>query len=491
MPHLHDEKASDNDDASRASECSKSVHSAGEELSAREAAESAASKLLSLAALAEVHGKATADDSEKGGAPDAASNQEAHPPPPSPSLAMRRPSYENGRPPMTPGMSNRWGMVGHPAAHFPPGYYRPGAMHPMYTSPMMAAAGRSPSSGGSPDEALSRGSAGGGFPMWSAAPPRPPYHPHMHRGAPSQLPPAFRGHMPPSFMTRQSSSTSNDDESSVASARRAAPKRAAMGPAAKSILKKPRLETSPAATDSDAGKIVDDATGEDKQAHEASVDSVVVEKGSIASEDAATKKQRIISPASSNDSPKSEDEDQVAVGGEGALSPNHRTLSYDSSSMGSPNHPYSAPPFRMGHPHPAAHGLHPSAHHPGRPYMPPSPVYHHHGMRPFPVAGVRPGMYPPPRNMSARGRPRYPGMSPFYARARINATPSPAPSAPEQQRDESTLDKSPSLTRSASPATAIKRQSPTLRSLEGLSDASGTSTRCIPLAPPVSSKFRR
>ena len=480
MPHLHDEKSSDNDDTSRASEGSKSLHS-GEDLTARKAAESAASKLLSLAALAEVHGKANAEDPAKEDSGKNSASPEAKPNSLSPSLAMRRPSYEDGRPPMAP-----WGMAGHypSTAHYPPGYYRPPPMHhPMYGSPgstgEAVSVGRSPSPGGSP------GSAGCGFPVWAAAPPRPPYHPHMHRGAPSQLPPAFRGHMPPSFMTRRTSSVSIGDESSVTSgSKRAAPT------VAKSILKKSKVEASASTASSEAGSITvagdkgtDVASDKSEQINESNVNSVVVDKGSVTSTDAATKKQMIISPASSNEALKSEEEDN---GGERALSPQQPNLSYDSGSVGSPNNPHAARPYRMGHHLPTAHGRHA-----GHPYMPPSPVYHHPGMHAYPMAGGAPGMYSPPRNMSARGRPRYPGMAPFYSR---NATPSPAPSTPEQQqqlRDGRTFDKAPQLTTSAvSPVNSTKRQSP-IRSLEGLSDVSGNSSRCIPLASPGTTQCRR
>jgi len=488
MPHLHnDENADNNDDASSSSESPSSckVNEADAGNSPCKEQMSAANKLLSLAALAEVHGNAIADDVIKEENSNNSTSREAHSSSPSPTLATRRPSYEeerrHGRPPMPPGM---WGMPGHPAARYSLGYYHPPAfMHnPMYHSPLMAVrpGHRNSEPGDNLDHAARQVGEGPGYPMWAAAPPRPPYYPCMH---PSQLPPVFRGHMPPAFLSRQSSAASaNAEENATSGTKRSVPKRVSLGSTSnKSISKKPRIETSssiPASKVNDSRLTMVEATGEDKNANrnrlneenqtrEVTFESVT-KKGSIPSQDASTEKQMIISPASSNECPKGEEDK-----GERALSPSQRNTSYESVS------PRDSP-YMQAYPSPGLAG---------------PDVYHRRAL-PFARTGGHPGTYyPATPNMSARGRSRYAGMAPYHVgRSRMTATPSPAPSSPaEQQTGGCNVEaKAPETATSSAGADAPKKRPPVVRSSSDiLRNPSQATPRCIPLGPNVISKHWR
>lgn len=517
MPHLHDEKMVDADNAPGASVCSKSVESGAETVCP--VAENAANSLLSLAALAEQHGKSSAppqkDETE------ALQQVGADAPSISPSLSVaERPSFEEQRhnPPLSPGMGPRWGVVSqHSRFH---GYVRQAAMPRMYPSPLGGPHPGSPMAE-HPVQYMRRGSRGG-FPMWTASP-RPPYHPPpIHGACPSPLPSSFRGPVVQQYMNRQSSS--NDDESCGSSGGRgAAVKRVSLGYPTKSILKKPRVETPLAATSSEGSsspgeegdtvettrlltrfglsKTVSTSTdggtcsedGEEAQT-KTTIDSVVVGKSAIPAEDAGVGRQRIISPASSNEYPKTDHHDEFAFGREGILTPEQRSRIFSHESP--PGYYRSVPPFRMRPPHPPVQGMHCGPHRPGGPFMaPPVPMYAHHSMRPFPPrampAGSGPGMYPA-RNMSARGRPGFAAMPLFYARTRMDAPPTPTPASPRQVRGEITVDKAPQPPLSASTlASGTTGPSVTAGALEALNDVSGSVKRCVPLTPPVPSKYWR
>lgn len=545
MPHLHDEDSNADDTSQSAASCE----------AVCPAAESAANKLLSLAAMAEEHGKSSAAElptkkttDSAAEAAELAQKEDAEPPQlvegHTPPHALARqvgrhpPPYaledSQGRLlPPSPGMGPRWGgpLGHHPRFH---GFVRP--MHRVYPGgPMGGAAAGSPVAEhpvrymhGPPSARGGRG----GFPMWTAASPRPPYRP-----PPSPLPPAFRSPVQQTYMSRQFSQTSNDDDCSVSSGRGGpGPKRPAVGYPTKSILKKPRVDTPTTASSSDASSTpsAGEATKEADQSNYAtlattvsasfstvgnsdnaddaqptsktSVESVVVEKASFSSEDGVPKKQRIISPASSNEYQKSDHDEEYVYTHEGSLSPEtrHRIMSHEAAAaaaaVGSPGPHYRlAPPFRMGRHLPPVQGMHCGP--PRRSYMPPGPMYvHHPGMRPFPplaVAGHPPGMYPP-RNMSSRGRPGFAGMPPFYARGRMEASPSPSSVTPEQQprQPKHVLDsKPPQPPVSASPVPSIiqRRQSGTPVSAGGVEaiggEIPGSANRCIPLTPPVPSKY--
>ena len=539
MPHLHDDKnSSDNDDASRGSECSKTDTGSGpvapskteDALSLDKAAEdSATCKLLSLAALAEEHGKAHGETQEKNAKMAVHSEQTKEDPPSSPAPGKSQPPSEEEQPqlpPLAPSVHQRWGMMSHPPRYHPPphAFFRHGGpMRPMYPLPGMG--GPPPRGTASPGaiDHLRRGYP----PIWTASgavPPRPPYHPHnMRGGTPSPLPSAFRGSP---YTTHQS--PSNDDDNSVAStSKRPAAKRVSLGNAPKSILKKQRLEAS-SSQDSEAAASTDDADtqiskkGSDDTSDEATkpdagmkgsgrstIDSVVVKKDTLSSEHAASKKQRIISPASSNESPRTDQDDGYTYTTEGSLSPQHHYPGYSEMPTVSPNHPYhphyhhGETPFPMRGPHhPAMHGvMYPGAHHrgDGRSYMPPSPLYLHH-RHPFPPGIVPGGMYPPhDRNMSARGRAPFGGMPAFFAaRGRMDPASPPNAETSDADEEEHLLEKS--RQRGATCTSPVLSGGPktlnslsTVRSLmhaaETLSDIPGSANRCIPLKPPIPSKY--
>lgn len=517
MPHLHDEDKANTDDASQVSACPKSVDSGS--VPVCPVAESAANKLLSLAAMAEDHAKRNAEPPQK--ETEAPQQVEGHCPSPSVIHLVSRPPpfVEDSRqqlPPPSPGMGPRWGVVSHhPRFH---GF----VMNRMYPGPMSGpAAGGSPvTMAGHPMRHMRRGGGRGGFPVWTVSP-RPPYRPPPHhKGSPSPLLPSFRS---PFIMTRQSSS--NDDDSSASSGRGGGSKRPSVGYPTKSILKKPRVETPTTASSSETSSDPSEedaannvasressnyptlsktvSTGTDCGASsidifdvqtKTTIESVVVEKSSLSSKDDVVKRQRIISPASSNEYQKSDHDEKFAHCQEGSLSPEQRSrrMSQENAAA-SPRLHYQPPPVHKGRPpHPPVQGIQCGPH---RLYMPPGPMYPHRGVRPFPqltmpaVAG--PGMYPP-RSMSSRGRPAFVAMQPFYTRARMDASPSPSTISPEQRRpNHHALDKNPQPRVPTSPVTSTipPRRGVAMNALNTPGDASGSANRCIPLTPPVPSKY--
>ena len=236
MPHLHDEEKPDNDEASHVSSGSKSAESGSKGICP--ATESAAKELLSLATLAEKHAKSNAsaqqpsqsDDADSVGRAGLLTSGDAHPS----SEAHFFAEESRHLPPRSPGMGPRWGVV---AGHHPPprfhGFARHGVMPRMYPGPMGG-----PAVGGPMGEHPPYIRRAGGYPMWSTSP-RPPYH--RVPGSPSPLPHSFRGAVPP-HMARQCSA--NDDDSSVSSGT----KRSNASYPAKSILKKPRVESTAASS---------------------------------------------------------------------------------------------------------------------------------------------------------------------------------------------------------------------------------------------------
>jgi hypothetical protein len=521
MPHLHDEKKADNDDASHVSECSKSV---GERSCTSAAAESAANKLLSLAQMAEEHSKVNTDPgkSKEGGDESVDATANRHPTSPSPNT-MRPPFDTCRQATLRPGMGPRWGMVGVPP-HIPRdmgplggamhGFFGQGAMRPMYPpgAPMKAT-----SPDASPGGFIRRGGRGG-FPMWTT-PPRPPYHPHAQGRSP--LPTAYRGPVSPPYMNHSSPSY---EEEQNANGKRSPPKRVSME-RGKSILKKPKRESSPTA------EVAVKSVAEEKQGltkktasddvspqpsiacsstggaakNEATIESVVVDKSSLSSDDLATKKQRIISPASSNECPKSVEDDEETYGGNDGLSPQqqNRNPIGPVSSRSPTHHPHRGAPFRMGHLHPVGPGIHPNARRPGGQFLQQPPLYPpHHGMRPYPVGmhGMgAPAMFPLPhhRSMSARGRPGFPpAMPPFFARARMEATPSPTQQASQRPSSSPGVAEKDQPTQSI-PASPVGNgstcQSPVKSTLnmEPVGDGTMNTKRCIPLNPPIPSKYFR
>jgi hypothetical protein len=224
--------------------------------------------------------------------------------------------------------------------------------------------------------------------------------------------------------------------------------------------------------------------------------SIVVKKSAISVEDAIVKRQRIISPAPSNEYPKGDIDDEFAFHRDGHRSPEHRGRIFSHEAPVGPPGRYYHPglPFRMGRPNPAVQGMHCGPHHPGGHFMSPVAMYSHHGMRPHPPINMPalsgPGMYPP-RNMSARGRPGFAAMPPLYARPRVPPTP---PSAsPERTRlNIATAEKLPQAHLSSPPVTcSLSSTSTSSSATEPLSDGSGNTNRCIPLNPPVPSKYWR
>ncbi|CAB9522743.1 expressed unknown protein [Seminavis robusta] len=377
MPHLHGNEATDSDTVSSVSACSKNINADQDDAECPvKAAESAANRLLSLAALAEEHGKcnvvvdvpaATRDETKEG-----STVVDAAPASPPAVPPMHQHQHEEGRevPPAAPGMSPHWAMVGGHPPRFT-GFFRQPGIHSVYAQGMAGApSGVSPIPPEHSPRFMRRGAPRGGFPMWAGPPPpRPPYHPHPRAVGPSSLPPHFRRPIPPMFMARQCSA--NDEE---LERRSPAPKRVSLGYPPKSILKKPRLdphatavspencdesveqdarpksslealaESAAAISEASQRSQEESTTDEAKAAIES---AAAVEKTAFSfSDDGSPKKQRIISPASSNEYPKAEYDDEMSYSVEGSLSPDHSRVM-----AGSPHRPYPSPggPFRMGH----------------------------------------------------------------------------------------------------------------------------------------------
>ena len=494
MPRLVSESNdNDHDDASRTSGCSRAVEDDKSNTHSyhSKTAESAADKLLSLAAVAADHGKSSSfEESSKATEKEEEDNETIASNPASSGDAVNKPSFDAAVSRQNNGgalcrMSPYPGMQG-PVARF----YGLGVMRPMYPG------GASPAVSPAGDPRFVRR---GGFPMWAS--PRPPFHPHAVpvRG-PSPMHPAFRGRATPIYMTN--ASPSYEDDGSVNSRKRPSPQRVSLYPpsSTKSILKKKSGEGASASDEnpSDAAKDVNEDNARSHNADEAAakaeerkttntyVDSVVVERESPSSEDPATKKQRIISPASSNECQKGAEEDDLSSPQQPRRVPAPRNAS-------SPAH-FRPSPFGMGH-----HPHHPA--HPRGPYAPPAMYPHSHGVRPYPVAmypvAGSPGSGMFHRNMSARGRPGFPPMGPFYPRGRMAPSPSPTSMTRGEHHPCFEAGSSPSISKSntnsaedhgPSSSAPSSATSHAVRSMGDCEDSHSTAKRCVPLDQPLPSR---
>jgi hypothetical protein len=511
MPHMNGVQTADSDMSSDGSICSSNLGAEGD------VAVSATNRLLSLAAVAEVHAKSSADSAEaKEGSTTVEAPTSCSPTVvPSTTQQLQHPEEGPEVPMVVPGMGHRWGPVGHPPRY--PRYFPQPPMRLIFP-PDHSSAGSPIPAEHSPGRFIRRGPPPpprGGFPMW-AGPPPPPYHPHSYGVVvgPASLSPHFRRPFPPPFMTHQYSKSEDIQQEPGVHAKRPSP-----GYPPKSILKKPRTDAYPATVSPETSEDITnevsaealaqatletlaasataiieasrqprlDATGKKQSAKLAAV----VERSSSEEEEMAQikPKQRIISPASSNEYPKADYEDDLSLSVEDNLSPDQqRRMMYSEAIAGSPHRLYNspkAPPFRMGRIHPP---MPPTMRTGPHPYM----VFPHPGMRPFHIGMHAPSMYPPPPNLSTRGRgPGFAAVQSLYARANIESTPSPYSFSPEQKKEKhsdqplpSTAESIPNVTTSASQCSqAGGMETPTK------TDETACGKRCIPLTPPVPSRY--